>query len=628
MQLNHEQSQAVSHFDGTCIVTAVPGSGKTRVLTSRVVHLIKNHNIDPRNILCLTFTNKAANEMKERVVSMLSDGSNIQSQSVWMSTFHRLCLAILRKHGHLIGVSPDFIIYASKEQEDLIAKVARMNGYEGISRDDIKKLAKAVNDFREDMISLKEGCQELNTLEAQIVVEYLEQLDKINAVDFSGMLYKTWILLNEHSNVAESLANRFKYVLVDEMQDTNRIQYDLVKRIAAHQNLFVVGDIQQSIFSWRGAKPENLDDLKSDFDDVREIILPRNYRSTTQILSMAESLIRNNNNASSVELISDKGDGIHPYIVNCSNPEEEANHVAELIAKAKHQHGFKWKDCAVLYRLNSMSRSVEMALRSQDIPYRIVGGFSFFDRKEVKTVLAYLSLLTNDCDTVSFNRAVQDPKRGIGDSLVGKLERQAQESDISILDACGFVDNIPNVNSKYKRNLLEFVKMMRRYKDKMDNGESLSKVVSGIIQSSGYYNALEKQAESDHKSDQSRIDNVDELVSSIEEFEEQNPTGNLGDYLQSVQLMSELKEEEKDDVVTLLTMHSAKGLEWPCVFIVGVEEGSVPHYRSVQEGSIEEERRLMYVAITRAEKLLHMSHCTVRRNKYIRRSQFLDEISY
>lgn len=626
MQLNEEQAQAVSHYEGTCIVTAVPGSGKTHVLTSRVIELITNRGVDPRSILCLTFTNKAANEMKERVTVALEKKPDVNSSLVWISTFHRLCLAILRKHGHLIGLPPHFTIYPSKDQADLITKIARMNGYEDISKITVKVLAKAVNDFREDMLDLDKACQELDALESTIVKEYLKELDKSHLVDFSGMLYKAWLLLSQHPNVAASLSNRFQYVLVDEMQDTNRIQYDIIKRIASHQNLFVVGDVQQSIYGFRGAKPENLNKIRTDFSDVSEVVLPRNYRSTSQILALAEALIHNNHDAHSVKLISNKGDGSDPHIISCSNPEEEASRVAHKIIQMKKQLGYQWHDFAVLYRLNSMSRSLEMVFRANDIPYRIVGGFSFFDRTEVKTTLSYLSLLTNSSDTVAFARAVKTPRRGIGDVMIGKLERIVQESGTPILDICT-EEHLSEFHAKPKANLLKFARTVQKYKDQLKAGKSLSEVADGLIRDSGYYDMLKKSAISDHKENQPRLENVQEFVVGIEEFEAANPQSRMEDYLQSVQLLSDLREKEKDaDAVVLLTMHSSKGLEWPCVFVIGVEQGTIPHYLSIKEGNLEEERRLLFVSMTRAMSHLQMSHCFVRRNNHVNRSSFLDEI--
>lgn len=625
MQLNAEQVRAVSHYEGTCIVTACPGSGKTHVLASRVVYLIKNKNVNPRNILCLTFTNKAANEMKERVKSAFFDDPEIDPSLVWISTFHRLCLAILRKHGHMLGLPSNFTIYSSKDQEELVAKVARMNDCDA-SREAVKSLTKIVNDFRENALDVEKYCEELNPIESQIVKEYLETLDKSHVIDFSGMLYKAWLLLKQHPDVAAALTKRFKYVLVDEMQDTNRIQYNIIKCIASHQNLFVVGDVQQSIYSFRGAKPENLEKLRTDFDKVSEVVLLRNYRSTTQILAMAETLIHNNHDAHSVRLISEKGSGLDPCVVSCMNPEEEAARIAHKIIEMKNL-GYPWSDFAVLYRMNSMSRSPEVVFHSLDIPYRLVGGFSFFDRTEVKTTLSYLSLLVNSSDTVAFTRAVSSPRRGIGDSLLGKLERAAQESGIPILDICQMEEHIDKFPIKAKSNLLQFSKLVYKYRNQLETGKALYEVADGLIKESGYYNVLQKSALADYKSNQPRLENVQELVVGVREFEEQNPQSRLEDYLQSVLLMSDLRDQKEDEnAVTLLTMHSAKGLEWPCVFIIGVEEGSVPHYRAVQEGSIEEERRLLYVALTRAERFLQISYCRSRRNRLLKGSSFLDEI--
>ena len=436
LNLNPEQQLAVSHFEGPCVVTACPGSGKTRVLTSRVIHLIREKNISPRNILCLTFTNKAADEMKSRIVTELGE----EASTVWVSTFHKLCLALLRKYGELINLPKDFSIYASDEQEELMAKLARMNDYDMPNKYTLKKMVKAINDFREDTVDFKQHLKELNNIEAEIVKQYVTTLAQLNAVDFSGMLYQAWLLIKDNKVVQDSLSNRFKFVLVDEFQDTNHIQYDIVKLIATHANFFVVCDPNQSIYSFRNAKPENIKYIEKHFVGTKSINLPRNYRSRKPILEIAERLIRHNPDAEEVELIAEKGNGPCVTTCVCVDPEQEASRVAHQILYLKQEHGYNWKDFAVLYRVNSYSRSPEMALRTRSIPYKVIGGFSFFDRSEIKTTLAYLSLLVNPYDTINFARAISNPKRGVGDDSIGKLERIAQQTGAPILDICKSIE--------------------------------------------------------------------------------------------------------------------------------------------------------------------------------------------
>ncbi|MHA2279377.1 MAG: ATP-dependent helicase [Promethearchaeota archaeon] len=612
---------AVSHHDGPCIVTAVPGSGKTRVLTSRAIALVKERDILPRNILCLTFTNKAANEMKERVAASLGSSAG----QIWISTFHRLCLAILRKHGSLIDLPSNFSVYAAKEQDELMTKLARMHEYDPISKYSIQKLTKAINDFREDIVDFEQHLQELNPLEVAIVKDYQETLDELNAVDFSGMLYKAWLILKENPAVCKAMANRFKFVLVDEFQDTNHVQYDILQRIAIHQNLFVVGDFQQCIYEWRGAKPENLKKFTKDFPSSSHIILPRNYRSTTPILRAAQNLIRNNYDARDVELHSDRGQGPNVRVSPFVDAEQEATIIAHNIQDLRHSHGYQWKDFAILYRANSLSRSPEMALRNRSMPYCIVGGFSFFDRMEIKTALSYLSLLVNPYDSINFARAVMNPKRGIGNDTIGKLEKLAETGSDPILNVCRTA-KIPGMSSRAKTNLSKFVDLVDWYKSR-EGKIPLSTIAENLLKESGFYDQV-KAIDKSEDNEKTRSENLDELIAGIAEFEERRSQPSVANYLQSIQLLTnDLQEEDEEDAIKLLTMHSAKGLEWPCVYVIGVERGRVPHAKAEAEGSTNEERRLLYVAMTRAKDYLHLTYCQTRRKRPAGRSYFLDEIS-
>ncbi len=591
----------------------------TRVLTSRAVSLIRDKGVDPRNILCLTFTNKASNEMKERILAELAK-DNVDAGSIWISTFHKLCLAILRKHGSLIGLPSNFSIYASKEQEDLMGKIARMNGYENSSKYAVMHLIKAVNDFREDIVDYKQHLKELDPTEIDIVKEYQETLNELNAIDFSGMLYKSWVLLKSNPAVAESLSKRFKFVLVDEMQDTNHVQYDIIKRIAEHGNLFVVGDLQQSIYGWRGAKPENLHRLRKDFDNVSEVTLPRNYRSTSAILKAAQQLIRHNKDAAHVELHSDRGSGADVKITDHKHPEDEADRLAFQIKSLRRIYDYDWKDFAVLYRMNSLSRAPEMALRTNHIPYRIVGGFSFFDRMEIKAALSYLTLLVNPHDTINFNRAITHPKRGLGGESIGRLESLCKSGD-SIIDVARNPKDV-KLTAKARANLKTFVEMIDKYRDK---DCKLAELAEGIIKESGLYEFIKTLPEKT-EADKSRLENLEELIAGIAEYENRRSNSSVVDYLQSTQLIATGDEDNNDDVVKLLTIHSAKGLEWPCVNIIGVENGCLPHPKAESERGSAEERRLMYVAMTRAKDHLLISYCHSRRLRRAGRSRFLDEI--
>lgn len=636
MNLNPEQVLAVAHHEGPCIVTAVPGSGKTRVLTSRAIALVQR-GVHPRNLLCLTFTNKAADEMRERISKALGD----ESRNIWISTFHKLCLAVLRKYGSVIGLPPTFSIYTDKEQDELLTKLARMYEYD-TSKNSIFGLAKAVNDFREDVIDFEQHVKELNPVQAEIVQEYLETLNDLKAVDFSGMLYQTWRLLRESEKVREKVSDRFKFVLVDEFQDTNRIQYDIVKSIASHSNLFIVGDGDQAIFSFRHATPENLNLFKKDFPSATCITLPRNYRSFGPILGLAQKLIRHNKGSDNVVLHAERGNqGATIKVDCCDTPELEAQHVVARIRALRNAFGYNWKDFAILYRINSLSRSPEIELRNQGVPYQIVGGFSFFDRAEIKTILSYLTVLVNPFDTINFARAVMNPKRGVGPDTVGKLEKMCTNHEMSIVDWCqsDHLQHIAGISAKAKVALVNFGELIRKYRSKVDQGELLSVITQGLMKESGYLSYLES-VDQEEGSEKSRLDNVSEMIVGISEFEQRKPGSKLADYLYSIHLaasdVQQSDDSQNEDAVKLLTIHSAKGLEWDCVSIIGCEEKILPHRRALSLSEIEEERRLMYVAITRCCAHLSISYCAQRKSGYASRkirsvpvepSRFLSEIA-
>ncbi len=607
MKLNPEQQLAADHMEGPCIVTAVPGSGKTRTLIARVINLIEK-GVSPSNLLCLTFTNKAANQMRDRVTQQVGDTSNL----IWISTFHSLFVAVLRKYGHLVGLQKGFSIYDDKDQKELMAKIARMHELEKVTAPKISKLQEVANAHREDIELLEDAISrhKLNDSDREVVQEYLVLLGEFNAVDFSGILHKTHELLMGHEKVASLLSQKFKYILGDEWQDTNRIQYESVKKLASHGNLFVVADKNQSVFAWRGAKPENLDFMKKDFENVKEITLLRNYRSTQEITSAAQRLIRHNPGANDVELISVKGKGNCPIRVNeFPLPDEEAANVVSRIRQLHHNRSHPWNDFAILYRVNQFSKLPEIMLRQNGVPYRIVGGFSFFDRMEVRTTLSYLSVLANPFDTPKFARAIQTPTRRIGISLVGRLERICQSEKISILEASKRVDQMGNVAKVAKENLNTFVVLAEKYREQEKNGKAIGEVASGFIKEAGYYDYMKEISKQDPDY-QKRVANIDELLLSVSDFEIQQPDGKLSDYLHSIELMTTEKEKDEDDAVTLLTMHRAKGLEYPVVFIIGAENGTVPHKMN---HNYAEERRLMYVAVTRAQERLFISHCHSRK---------------
>jgi DNA helicase-2/ATP-dependent DNA helicase PcrA len=603
MKLNPEQELAVDHFEGPCIVTAVPGSGKTRVLTERVVALIKK-GVAPKNILCTTFTNKAANEMRERVAAKVGESAN----EIFINTFHGLSLALLRKFPTLIGLQNPFSIYTEKDQIDLMGKVARMQGYE-MTKDQLEFLGRTVNDFREDTENCERHVEHLSIAEKEVLQGYLKVIDELNAVDFSGILFKCWKLL-ENQKVVEILSNRFKFVMVDEAQDMNDIQYEITKRIGTHANLFYVGDYHQSIFSWRGARPDNLLRFKKDYPSVKEIVLPRNYRSTSDILRVAQRLIRHNDNAKDVELISVKGVGRPVRIEPTMHDESEADYVVSKIGNLRCK--YKLKDFAILFRIGSQSRVLEQRLRAAGIPYRIVGSYSFFDRREIKTALAYMQIVANPSDTVAFARAMAEPRRGVGDVAIGKIEKYCHENKVSVIDACKKIDNIDGLPPKARETVRSFVQNIVKYRDADAKGEPIAKLAADLFDDMGYTGYLKELGLKNDKERQ-RLDGVNELLTNMADFYAASPKAKLNDYLQSVLLTTPDAQENEDDVVSLLTMHSAKGLEFPVVFIVGCNEHVVPHHRAVSERGLDEERRLMYVAITRAQEFLYITHRNLKR---------------
>ncbi len=623
--LNPEQKSAVLHVDGPCVVTAVPGSGKTHALVARIIHLINAHQVNPQHILGLTFTNKAANEMLDRVKKHLKPNQS----KVWISTFHRLCLSILRKYGYLIDLDANFSIYSEKDQIELIRKIARMHEIEDCKKYVLSYMAKAINDFREDVHEIDDHIGELSSVEVDVVKEYLTTLDEFNAVDFSGMLYKTWLLMKEHPKVASVLGNKFKYVLVDEAQDTNTVQYEIVKAIAHHSNLFLVGDYQQSIFSWRGARPENLNRIKNDFDDVKEIVLHRNYRSTQEILQAAQNLIRHNDNAKDVILNAVRGKGYIVSVKCCPDTHYESTFVVETINNIRYEHNYDWNDIAVLYRTNHQSKPIETKLRQYEMPYKIVGGFSFFDRAEIKTALAYLSFYCNPSNTIAFARAIKEPKRQVGDVAIGRLERFSQQQKMPINEVCHCLDKI-DISKIACTKIGEFIDIFDNLKE---SNKGIVEIATEILVQTGYIDHLRQEQKKTNTS-ANKVENVEELLIAIGDYQESKKSAMLEGYLQTVQL--ERESEEKSNAVTLSTMHAAKGKEYKAVFIIGAEKDIIPHAMAVREGNIDEERRLMYVAMTRAKDLLSISHCLMRshmtfstQQKYSKASgpsPFLEEI--
>jgi len=603
VNLNTEQQQAVDHFKGPCLVTAVPGSGKTSTLTSRVIKLIEK-GVSPRAICCITFTNKAAQEMKERVRTL-----DPNARKVWVSTFHRLCVRILRKYGTEVGLKEGFSIYDDEDSNGVMTKVHRMWAATREENSTLEPhlrrlLLSRVDDLRESAKPF-----DLDNEDERLSM-YLSELKTANAVDFSGMLHLTWKILSKNPEICANLTKRFQFVLVDEAQDTNDIQYAIARLIASHGNIFMVGDYQQSVYSFRGANPENLNKFLTDYPTAKNIVLPRNYRSRSEILEKARNVIVHNDDAANVQLVSERGAGGSVHIDSYDTEWEETENVVHLM-RDYHNQGYKWSDIAVIYRLNKLSQAFEIGLSQAGIPYQTRGGQSFFSRREIKTSLAYLRLLTNPSDSTAFAQAISNPKRGIGDSLIGKIDILARDEDISVSEAAARV----KARTKIARSGLdEFLALLDRKRADLRTDRSLMVIADELMKESGYHAQLCQDVEDEKEGPRSlmRLENMEKFVEGIGDFEEGGSKPTLEKFLQQIALVQD-GDNKNPDSVSLLTMHAAKGLEFPVVFVVGANHEIVPHIKSVEENREPEERRLFYVALTRAKDQLRISFPIMRR---------------
>lgn len=617
--LNEEQLAPLKQIDGAVLVTAGAGSGKTRLLTHRIAYLIDSYGVSPFNILAITFTNKAANEMKERVAKMVAGAEN-----VWISTFHSMCAKILRRDiEYLSPFTRDFSIYSDSDSDKVAKEVLSARGIED---DKIKKQLifhlsnwKNGNQTLEDYISTHESEFDIHKI-GLYMTDYQNFLKKNNALDFDDLISKTIELFDKFPDVLSYYANRFKYILVDEFQDTNLKQYELVKMLASvHKNLFVVGDEDQCIYSWRGANLENLFKLKNDFPDIKVYKLERNYRSTKEIIEVANRVIKNNSSRFDKNMWTDKDGGKKPVLYNAYDERDEALFVAKTIEKLKSE-GYDYNDIAVLMRINALSRSFEEAFLSYNIPHRIFGGFKFYERVEIKNVISYLRLFVNPKDDISFARIINFPKRGIGDGTIAKLK--ALNDDKSLLENC--LSSELEMSALYKK----FEPFIQGYKNSaMHINESLSQFIKEVIKN---FKIRENYNPND-EDDFNRLLNIEQLVASASDFEALNEKTTLSEFLESITLSSDNDEIGSGGAVTIATVHGVKGLEFKVVFIVGLEEGIFPISRAFNsKAELEEERRLMYVALTRAEEQLYLTYATkrylYRESQYQMISRFCKEL--
>ncbi|MBP3619124.1 MAG: UvrD-helicase domain-containing protein [Clostridia bacterium] len=617
--LNEEQMQALLQTEGVVLVTAGAGSGKTRLLTHRICYLIEK-GVSPYNILAITFTNKATNEMKERVSQMCD-------RNVWISTFHSMCVRILRENiDRLEGYNKNFTIIAENDRDKIVKELLEKFGCEAEEKDKVICHLESIKnkglDIDEYFMPIREYDKSRNIkIYQQVCWGYEEYLRKNNALDFDDLLNKTLFLFQNFKDVLNKYAERFVYILVDEFQDTNLVQYKLVKLLASvHKNLFVVGDEDQCIYSWRGANFHNIFNLKNDFEDVKTFKLERNYRSSKNILNLANNVIANNTERMKKNLWTDKSEGAPPVVYSAFDERDEAMYVAKTIEKMLCE-GYSYNDFAVLMRINALSRNIEEGLLSYQIPYKLYGGFKFYERAEIKTILAYLTAFVNPKDEIALMKIINFPKRGIGDVAISNLQEEAGEEQLLaylLSDRFKF--------SKYFNKLQKFVETFKKLweeKDVISPVDFVEKVIKqfGILQA---YAGKDEEAVN-------RLGNIDSLVSSVQEFVEENEDSTLADYLANIMLKSDSDNIQENGFVSVATVHAVKGLEFKVVFVIGLEEGIFPLARaSFSNSEMEEERRLMYVAITRAEENIHLIHTAKRfmygKSNYQKQSRFLGEL--
>ncbi|TCS80247.1 DNA helicase-2/ATP-dependent DNA helicase PcrA [Muricomes intestini] len=631
--LNKEQREAVFHTDGPLLILAGAGSGKTRVLTHRIAYLIEEKGVNPWNILAITFTNKAAGEMRERVDQLVGFGS----ESIWVSTFHSSCVRILRRYIDRLGYENNFTIYDGDDQKILMRDVCKMAAIDTKVYKERSLLA-AISSAKDEMISPEE--YELNAAgdfgkqkTAKVYREYEKQLRANNALDFDDLLVKTVQLLQTQPDVLEYYQQRFRYIMVDEYQDTNTVQFKFVSLLAGkYKNLCVVGDDDQSIYKFRGANIKNILNFEKEFQDAKVIKLEQNYRSTGNILSAANAVISNNVGRKAKSLWTENKEGEKIQLRQFDTAYDEAEFIAEDIRKNVGA-GAVYNDNAVLYRTNAQSRLLEERFVSSNIPYKIVGGVNFYARREIKDLLAYLKTIDNGQDDLAVRRIINVPKRGIGLTTINRVQESAAKREIGFYDALRGLDLIPNI-ARGAAKLESFVALIEYFKG-VARTESLSDLIKEIIEKTGYVEELETE---DKEDAQARIENIDELISKIAAYEEnsqdrdEKPT--LSGFLEEVALVADIDSlDENQDYVVLMTLHSAKGLEFPHVYLAGMEDGLFPSYMTVTSDDpeeMEEERRLCYVGITRAKKELTVS-CARKRmvrgeTHYNKTSRFLKEI--
>ena len=607
--LNDKQYEAVVNTEGPCLVIAGAGSGKTKVLTHKIAYLIGEKKVLPWNILAITFTNKAANEMKERIANLIGD----TAKDIWMGTFHSICVRILRRFIDRIGFDSSFIIFDTSDQRTLIKACIKSVGLDDkmfTDRSVLSEISNAKNEMlNPDQYAVRVNGDFRKEKIALVYELYQKRLRENNAIDFDDIINYTIRILMDNADILDYYSEKFKYVLVDEYQDTNKAQFTLVTLLASKNgNITVVGDNDQGIYSFRGADISNILNFERDFPGTKIIKLEQNYRCTGNILKAANSVIKNNQVTYKKELWTENDVGNLPKVYSASNEYDEGTYITEQIEHLRREEYYKYSDFAVLYRMNTQSRAIEEMLRREGIPYKIIGGLKFYERKEIKDIISYLRLIQNLSDNLSLKRVINEPKRGIGKTSLEKIEEISENLGISMYEVIKNADQY-GLNRVFmsSREFINSIEELRSKKDEMQ----ISELIKETLDKTGYTKALQNENTVEAEN---RIENLDEFLTVAIEFEEESADNKLSDFLEGITLSSDIDDmEESEETVTLMTLHSAKGLEFPVVFLVGMEEGIFPGYKSIgEEKELEEERRLCYVGITRAKENLFLT-CSKQR---------------
>lgn len=607
--LNDKQYEAVVNTEGPCLVIAGAGSGKTKVLTHKIAYLIGEKQVKPWNILAITFTNKAANEMKERIGNLVGD----VAADIWMGTFHSICVRILRRFIDRIGFDSSFIIFDTSDQRTLVKTCIKSIGLDDkmfTDRSVLSEISNAKNEMLEPEQYTVRANGDFRKEKIALVYEmYQKRLKENNAIDFDDIINYTIKILMENPDVLEYYSDKFHYVLVDEYQDTNKAQFTLVTMLASKNgNITVVGDNDQGIYSFRGADISNILNFERDFPGTKIIKLEQNYRCTGNILKAANAVIKNNEVTYKKELWTENEVGNLPVVYSANNEYDEGTYIAQQIEHLRREEYYKYSDFAILYRMNTQSRAIEEILRRESIPYKIIGGLKFYERKEIKDIISYLRLIQNPSDNLSLKRIINEPKRGIGKTSLDKIEELSNNTGIPMYE---IIKNAEQYGlNRVFLNSREFVNVIEELRTKKDDMK-ISDLIKETLKKSGYTKALENENTIEAEN---RIENLDEFLTVAIEFEDESADNKLSDFLEGITLSSDIDNmEETEENVTLMTLHSAKGLEFPVVFLVGMEEGIFPGYKSIGEPKeLEEERRLCYVGITRAKEHLFLT-CSKQR---------------